>query len=142
MAEFDVGGMRYQSAKMPGKTQFHVARRLAPVLKSFDGVLKSIGDRAAGDAESDSVLGSIAPFLQALHDISDDDANYVIDECLKTVSRELPGGTGWAPIIGKLSNAPMIDLDMVSMMMITANVLKDQLASFTAGLPSILNLGR
>lgn len=142
MAEFEVGGQRYQSAKMAAKTQFHVARRLAPVLKSFDSVLRGIGDRAAGAADDDGMLGSIAPFVQALHDISDADADYIIDECLRVVSRELPGGTGWAPITGKLSNSLMIDLDMVTMMMITANVLKDQLASFTAGLPSILNLGR
>lgn len=137
MSEFHVAGHIYQTAKIPAMTQFHIARKLAPVLRSFEGVLKSIGGEKNGD-EAD-IFTTIDPFLTAIHDLSDDDSEYVINTCLGFVSRKIDGGTGWAPVMGRGSGQVMFeDIGMMEMLTITYTVIMDQIGSFTVDLPSIL----
>lgn len=85
--EFELEGKVYKTGKLDARTQFHIVRRLAPV------------------------IGEIAPFAQgkvgvealpilanAISKLTDADADYVIFGLLKVVVRKQDQGLGWGPV--------------------------------------------
>jgi hypothetical protein len=124
--EFTVGAHVYRCGKMNVRTQFHVSRRLLPI---FVGLAKG--------GEADDMIGQFGGLAEALAELKDDEADYVISHCLQVVQRKLPGDTGWAPVWSNSGNTLMMDdIGMVEMLQMVAEVIGHNLANFTEGLPS------
>ena len=70
MNEFEVDGHIYRSKKMAARTQFHVMRRMAPILAPLQAV-------ASGD-----MTGSLVALAEAIGGLSDEASDYVLDHCL------------------------------------------------------------
>ena len=120
--EFQVGTHTYLAQKMNAKQQFHVARRVLPLLAS------------AGNGES--VMDKLRGAAEALSEISDKDADYVIDHCLAVVKRKMAEGRGWAPIWSTGADKLMFeDISMMEMLQITGEVLAFNLGNFSDALP-------
>ena len=81
MIEVLIEGKDYRIVKLPAMEQFHILRKAAPVLSSVVG--------------SDDALSAIATSLGQL---PDDVAETVLLGLLKSVSRKIEGGLGWAPM--------------------------------------------
>ncbi|GAC1042256.1 phage tail assembly chaperone [Rhizobium sp. No.120] len=125
MAEFPIKGFKYRSGTMDAMTQFHVVRRLGPVLGSLRGML---------DNKLEDGLALIA---DAISKMSDADTEYVINACMAVVQREQAGGTGWAPIWSTQAKRPMFDdIDMAVMIQIVIAVIGAAIVPFSAALPS------
>lgn len=125
MAEFSIKGIKYRSGTMDAMTQFHVVRRLGPILGSFRNML---------DSKLDDGLSIIA---EAISKMSDVDTEYVINSCMAVVQREQAGGTGWANVWSTQAKRPMFDdIDMATMLQIVFAVIGDAIVPFFGALPS------
>lgn len=116
MTEFELDGATYQLAKMPAMTQFHVSRRVVPVMAALDG---------GGD--------TIAKLMGAISGLSDEDAEYVIGKCLADCRRK--SGDTWARVYVS-GNLMFEDIGMPGMIKLTFETLRENLTGFFTGLPS------
>jgi hypothetical protein len=150
MQEFRVGDHLYRSRKLNARQQFHVARRLAPLV----GQLMSLGpalsqlptpasdtapDETAVAATSQAFEGAIEALAMALARIPDNDCDYVLDHCMAVTQRAAGngGGPAWADIWNERAHRLMFeDIDMPTMMQIAAEVLRDNLSAFFSMLPA------
>ena len=104
--EFELNGQTYRTGKIDARSQFHIVRRLAPVLGE-------IAPAAAGGKMGG--LDALPPLANAIAKLSDADADYCLFGLLAVVSRKQPQGTGWGPV--STGNTLMYaDIDMVGML--------------------------
>jgi hypothetical protein len=121
--EFEIAGNTYRAGKMPTFTQFHVSRRLAPVLS---GLAVTAGEEAANFA------AFLQPIAEAVARMSDADCDFILDACLGVVQRQQ--GTSWAPVYVGAKQALMFDdIDMAVMLQLAAKVIQENLGGFFQG---------
>lgn len=108
-----IGAHEYQIGKLDPKRQFHVVRRIAPLM-----VQASAGDMPA--------------VLQALAAMSDVDVDYVLDTCLAVVARkqETAGGVVYAPVQPRPGQIMFSDLQASDLLEISMAVIQDSLGNF------------
>lgn len=143
--DFEVGGVKYRAAKMDAFSQFHVARKLAPVFAAMGGladvvVAHSVGGEKGGDDVVARASGSaLAKLTEAVSQLSDDDSEAVLIRCLSVVSRitETAAGASLAPVWSVQAKRFMFaDIGLMQMIQIAVHVIQDSLADFTGALPS------
>ena len=129
-SEIELGGHTYAIGKMSAMQQFHVMRRIAPLLTSLGGNLASFKD-AKGAEEMAAIL---EPLAQAMAQMKDEEANYVIFACLRVVSRKQSDGR-FQILVPEGRQALMFeDVGMADMLRLTAEVIKWNLMGFFEGL--------
>jgi hypothetical protein len=147
MLEFIAGEHHYRARKMNAFQQFHVARRLAPVITevmTMGDLLAQAGvttEVAEGEERRPDYTKLIVPFADALSRVSDEDCNYVLGACLAQVQRQ-QGGNGqgtvtWTDVWNARAKTIMFeDINALpSMMEIVIHVLQDNLMGFFGDAP-------
>ena len=115
--DFQINGIDYKAGKLHAKQQFHIVRRLAPILSGVVG---------KGEAE---VLSGIA---EAIASLNDADADFVLFGLLACVERKDPTG-GWAKVsVGE--SLMYQDIDLVVMLQIAAKAFEGNFSGFFQGL--------
>lgn len=143
--DITIGGAVYRTGRMNAKTQFHVARRLLPVLSALTSSTASDtapppenpGDGVSGGAdpaaEAAATAASFSRYVslaKTLASVPDADCDYVIAACLGVCQRQQTGG-GWAMVWNAAAGIPQFsDIDLATMMQLTVAVIKDNLGSF------------
>jgi len=120
--DFTINGFDYKAGKLNAKQQFHIVRRVAPVLAGLAG----------GKDENDILKGA----MSAISSLSDSDADFVLFGLLGCVERKDPTG-GW----GKVSTGELLmyaDIDFAIMLQIAAKAFEVNFAGFLGGLGSTL----
>lgn len=126
MADFQINGQTYRTSRLPVFTQFHIARRLAPVMAALAKAAADTG----GALTPDAVL---EPMAEALASMKDADVDYVLNACLSVTSR-LNNSTAYSPV--KVGNAIMFDdIGLPEMMQIAMQVVQDNLGNFLTAPP-------
>jgi hypothetical protein len=151
-AEITVGAdasgqaISYRLNKMPVRVQFQVARRLAPVVMHMRGVLGSLPPVDADPAiapiasamASTDFLGALEPLVEAIGGLPDETCDYVLDACLSAVQRNQ--GPAWTPIWNARGKTMQFDdIDLPTMLRLTAAVLQENLGGFFPAPPSGLS---
>lgn len=140
--EFETEGRTYRINKIDARSQFHIVRRLAPILGELAGALKG---RVAGSSVSKddpefkakAAMEVMPPIAEALAKLSDADADYVIFGLLKAVVRKQDQGLGWGPVA--TGTAIMYDdITMPTMLKLAWKALSFNMSGFFAALPSDL----
>ena len=126
MVEFVVTGKKYRSGKMDAFKQFHVGRRLAPVMATFAELVKS--------GSGVNPMEALPAVADALSNMTDADADYVLYACLCVVEREV-AGTSWGKVALVGSGIQYDDIEMPDLLNIVFHVLKDNFSSFSSALP-------
>jgi hypothetical protein len=123
--EFEIDGHIYTVGKISTRIQFHIARRMATVLARVASVEMK---------DASSALPIIA---SAIGELSDADADFVIFEALKCVSRKQEKGLGWGPVS---SGAELMysDINMVAMLKLVWEALSYNMKDFFSALPQEL----
>jgi hypothetical protein len=126
--EFEVAGKRYRAKTLSGKAQFHITRRLAPVLSSLKDLIGGGGAIGALEdtegAQAAAVIGAASPFLEAIAKMSDEDVDYIIDRCLEVTWR-LDERGGAQSMWNTAARRPMFDdLSMMEMLGIVWSVIQ------------------
>jgi hypothetical protein len=137
MTEFEIEGKQFRFEKLTAMQQFHVSRKIAPLipplLPVFDQIRKDEGKKAVVDD-----LGVIGPLLQPFADglagMSDEASEYVFGTCLGAVRYQHNGNwiQMWS-VAGKV--AMVMELNDVSLLLrIVVRVIQESLAPFLTGL--------
>jgi len=124
MHEFEVNGITYRCKKLTAFQQFHIARRLTPLLLALAGAGEKVNNFAA-----------------ALAGMSDSDGEYVISVCLSAVERFNTEHKNWAAVWNASANRAMfVDLnDLAALLPIVVKVIEDNLGNFWSALPTDLS---
>jgi hypothetical protein len=110
--------------------QFHVTRRLGPAL-----VIAGVSFKMLMNGENismDALVSVAGPVMQIISRMSDDDVEYIIRTCLKTVERMQNGA--FAPVLTADGSAFMFaDMDQAEMIRMTVEVIQNNLENFMPG---------
>lgn len=128
--ELDLNGHRYSIGKLSAKQQFHVSRRIAPIVPTLIPVFVRLAAGGRGITEDP---GGMADVLQPLADglaaMKDEDADYVLDTCMQAVQRRQEHG--WTAIWSAGQRVPMFqDIDLSVMLPLALRVIVGSLGPF------------
>jgi hypothetical protein len=138
-----IGEHLYEIGKMPTRTQFHVQRRVMPILlalgPSLIGALGSI--KATGDGEgkgeeaaADIMTAAAMPLVNSLATMPDAELDYIINACLSVCSRQV--GEKWARVMAPDGHTFMFaDMSSADMMKLTVATIQENLGNFFDMLP-------
>lgn len=124
--EFELEGRTYRANKIDARTQFHIVRRLAPVLGEIAPALQGKGG-----------LDALPPLANAVAKLTDSDADYVIFGLLKAVVRKQDQGLGWGPVATG-EQLMYDDITMPLMLKLAWQSFSFNMSGFFADLPSDL----
>jgi hypothetical protein len=134
MLNFEIKDRQYQAGRLSAMQQFHIARRLAPVITRM-------GEAGSFDLEQlkagGGMLKAIQPLADAVAALPDVDCDYVIKLCLAVTMRKQ--NDVWVHIWHKQADKLMFeDIDMFEMLLIVSHILRDSIGAFfpAAGLSS------
>lgn len=132
--EVEFGGKKYQIGRLDAMSQFHVSRRIAPVLPPL---IRTYLELASSDAPLTKNLGllatSIQPVMDAISQLKDDDAEYVVGKCMAVVERQHLDG--WAKVWSSAHKVSLFDdIDVGVMLELTVRVVMENLGPFISGL--------
>lgn len=124
--EFELEGRTYRANKIDARTQFHIVRRLAPVLGEIAPALQGKGG-----------LDALPPLANAVAKLTDSDADYIIFGLLKAVVRKQDHGLGWGPVATG-EHLMYDDITMPLMLKLAWQSFSFNMSGFFAALPSDL----
>ena len=139
--EIQLGDNTYSIGRLTAKQQFHVSRRIAPIIPPLIPVFMQLAKTAGGAAGAMGALTQnldgfgkiLQPFADALAAMNDADADYVMDNCLTAVQRQQP--TGWARVVSLEQKTLMFqDMDMSVILPLVVQVIVANLGPFIQGL--------
>lgn len=129
MSKLEVNGHTYAVGKLNALTQFHVSRRLAPMLAAMGISLQSL--QTGMNSSMEDFLPVLGPITDMMAKMPDEDVNYIIFTCLAVVSRQ--SGEKFGPIT-QGQNIMYEDIDMPTMLRLVVEVVKENLGTFMQGL--------
>lgn len=133
MSEDEFNGIRYRFGRMDAMKQFHVTRRLAPLVTRMGEVdfaaLLPPKPAEGEDVAKPNMLGKLQPIAEALSLLPDADCEYIINAAMSVVTREQ--GPTFVAVWHKGVGRPMFDdIDMLLMLNLTARTLMENLSGF------------
>lgn len=135
---FELGGREFSIRKLDAFAQYHIVRRLGPVLSELLPVLPKIQETVLKDSASEKekfeeAVKLLAPLFEGFAKLSDADADKVLHSLLVAV--EVKQSTGnWA----KVSNGSLLmfhDLEFPQLLMIAGRAFVFNLGNFFNALP-------
>ncbi len=132
MAELTINGINYRTGKLSLFAQFHVARRLLPVIGAAESAITGAGRTEDGVINEGAVMLQLA---NAVAQLSDADCNFVIDACAAVTQREAQAGqgVGWAQVYAPTARRFMFDdMDLQVLLQIIIAVLRENIGGFLA----------
>lgn len=124
--ELPLGQDLYQIGRLPALSQFHVTRRVAPILANMGvSVIDSL--RTTGELSDEDMVSVMGTAAEVVAKMSDADVEYVIFTCLSVVRKKQEDV--WAAVVnGKQFMFQTMDMQL--MMRLTVAVLKENLSGF------------
>lgn len=118
--EIEVGGNTYLIGTIDARKQFHVARRIAPVLIALSSSLEGV-------ASLDTMEKMMSKAAEVVSKMPEDDVDYVLNACLTVARRK--SGDSWARVMTG-TNLQFADMGMDEMLRITVETIKENLGGF------------
>lgn len=135
---FDVGDRKFKLGKIDAFRQFHIVRRIGPLLAelmpAMAGITKATTD---GMSEADKLeeFAKIAqPVMAGLAKLSDADADYVLYRLLSAVEVQQPQFNIWSKVATD-TGLLMQDLELPVLLQVAGRSLMFNLSGFFALLP-------
>ncbi|WP_079218932.1 phage tail assembly chaperone [Herbaspirillum robiniae] len=132
--ELELGENAYSIGKMSAMKQFHVSRRIAPLIPKLIPLFTRV--KAAGGVNVDDLDGLaevLQPFADSLAEMNDADAEYVMGACMAVVQRK--NEYGWTAAWNEQAKMPMFqDIDLGVMLPLTVRCIVANLGPFIQGL--------
>lgn len=137
--EIKLKGVSYRIGRINAIQQFHVSRRVAPILATLGlslgpELLEHLKDKRGWTV--DEVLPSIGPLSHILAGMSDEHVDYVLATCLGAVTRCQPNmgprnSDLWAPVTAAGGrDMAFEDIDMPTMVRLCIAVMEHNLMDF------------
>lgn len=133
MIEFEIDGKQYRAAKLDAIRQFHVSRKISPLIPLLVPVFVKIAKDGGFGKDLSGSAELLVPFADALAGMSDDAAEYILSTCLSVVQRKQ--GDAWAPVWSQSGKCCMFDdMDMGAMIPLVVRVIQESLGGFIRGM--------
>jgi len=132
MIAVELNGQSYRTGKLDAMRQFHLSRRLAPIIPPLIPVFVKL---KAGGLEQDMLgfAGVLGPFADGLAAMSDETSEYIIGTCLSVVQRQ--NGKTWANVWDAQGKVCMFDdMQLPDMVQLALRVIQDNLGPFISGI--------
>lgn len=136
---FQIGGRNFKLLKIPAFQQFHIVRRLGPVLGKLGPVMahfaKTSKEESSGDKNIEAMAAFLKPVMDGLSELSDDEANKVLFGLLSAVEMQQSAGN-WA----RLSTDSVLlfsDLELPVMLNCAGRSFMFNMSGFFQGLPKV-----
>ena len=139
--DFELKGKKFKLNKIHAMKQFHIVRRIAPLLAELLPALeqaaksKKSAENMSEDEKLSMVANFVAPIMEGLSKLSDADSEKVLFGLLSSVETQQITGN-WA----KISNDTMLvidDFELPVLMQIASKAFMFNLSGFFAALPSV-----
>ena len=128
-----IEGHDYQIGILDVMIQFHIARRLAPLMAQLGtAALSKIGTArlSEGNFGPDLLVVILGPIAEVISQMSDEDAEYIINNCLAVAMREQKPA-GWVPVVARGTNRRMFDdMKLTELLGITIATIEENLGDF------------
>ena len=147
MGEVTLGDRLYRIGRMNVNDQFHVARRLLPlvadILPAAQEMFKLFPEPTKEGEEPKpapqvNMTAALQPLLGAIGKLKDEDCDYIIAKCLAVVSRQDANGQMWANVWnGRAGRLQYEDISLPEMLQLTGHVIMENIADFSPALGSV-----
>jgi len=139
MSDVELAGYNYRCLRLPTRTQFHVVKRLIPVLQGLAPLFsQAANQRLTTDDEGNSVpdfssvtaIEAVAALSNTIGMLTDADSDFILDSALSCVRWQQ--GDRWIPLLGAggtLTNGGADDLAI--QLRLLWEVLSQSLANFS-----------
>lgn len=138
MNEFEIGDRKFKIGKLDAFRQFHIVRRVGPLLADFmpalAGMSKAKMDQMSESEKLEEFAKAIQPVMAGLSKLSDQDADYVLYRLLSCVEVHQPTFNSWAKISSD-TGLMMQDLELPVLLQAAGRSLMFNLSGFFALLP-------
>lgn len=135
--EFEYGGRRFKLSKVNPFKQFHIVRRVSPILSDLLVIAPQIEKLSKKDSTEDDktkMLSEVAgPIMKGLSKLTDADADYVLYGLLNAVEVE---HSGVFSKVAQGENLMMQDLELPTLINIAGKAFMFNLQNFFAVLPA------
>lgn len=133
MIEFEIAGQKYRAGKLDAFKQFHVSRKISPLLPALVPVFLRVTKNGGVSKDLSGVAELLTPFADGLAGMTDETAEYIISTCLSVIQRK--NGDVWAPVWSLSGKCCMFDdVDMGVMIPLIVRVIQDSLGPFIQGM--------
>lgn len=137
--DFQAGGREFKLSKIDAFKQFHIVRRLGPILGDIIPIAKKIaGTKATSQSDEEqfeTIAELVKPIMQGLSKLSDDDANKVLLGLLSAVEVKQSAGN-WARI-SRDENLMIQDLELPVMLQAAGRAFAYNLSGFFSIAPQV-----
>ncbi|MDH0638194.1 hypothetical protein N5D52_14700 [Pseudomonas sp. GD03860] len=138
MSEFDLGDSTYRIGKLDAFKQFHLSRKVAPIIPTLIPVFLKL-QQSASKSPLSGDIGAMAevmgPFADGIAAMPDEAAEFILGTCLAVVQRKQ--GDRWMPVWSSNQSTCMFDdMDLGVMLQLTFRVIKESLGPFISGMLS------
>lgn len=138
--DFTIGAREFKLSKVDAFKQFHIVRRISPILadllpgiKEFQKLSKKDNSQLSDDDKFEQFVPLAAPLIAGFSKLSDDDSNYVLLGLLSSVEIKQEHGN-WARVATK--DMIMIqDMELPMLLQIAGRAFMYNLSSFFSALP-------
>lgn len=138
--DFEIGGRKFKLRKMNVFKQFHVVRRISPILADLlpaIGDLQKTSSANSGKSETEKfeeTIKVLTPVLTGFSKLSDQDSEFLLYALLASAEVQLNGA--WA----KVSTDSMLmvqDMELPTLLQIAGHAFMYNLSGFFAVLPQV-----
>lgn len=136
--DFEIAGRKFKLSKINALEQFHIVRRITPILKALLPEVKTFqamaGKELTKDEQMDVFIKIAMPVMDGLADLTDKDSERVLFGLLSSVEmQQLPAGN-WARLANS-SGLMFADLGLSMLLQGAGRAFAYNLAGFFAELP-------
>lgn len=121
-----VGQHTYHFGRMDARTQFHVTRRIAPLLSTLGQAAGVLGQLSAMGPEA--MLAIMGPLAERMASMPEQDLDYVINKALAVTSRQQ--GEHLVPVMADSGVILFADITGEQLMALTSRCLQENLGNF------------
>lgn len=136
--DFQAGGREFKLSKIDAFKQFHIVRRLGPILGDIIPVAQKLkgmqSEKQTEEEKFESVAQLAKPIMEGLSKLSDQDANTVLLGLLSAVEIKQQPANNWARIV-RDGNLMIQDLELPVMLQVAGRAFAYNLAGFFATAP-------
>ncbi len=137
--DFEIGSRKFKLNKIDAIKQFHIARRITPVLSELIPAMGSIAKAAKSkkkvstEAEFDEIAKVLAPIMTGISKLSDEDSDKVLYGLLSSVEMQQQTGN-WARV--STDTSLMInDLELNVLLNLAGRAFMFNMGGFISALP-------
>ncbi|HEY0725849.1 MAG TPA: hypothetical protein VGD41_18015 [Pyrinomonadaceae bacterium] len=138
MSDVEIDGQLYRCGTLPTRTQFHVVKRLLPVIQGLAPLFQQAQQRLVTDEDGItrpdlsriSAIDAVAALSNTIGMMSDADGDFILDSALSCVRWEQNGR--WIPLYGPSGSLTNGSADnLATQLRLLWEVLSESLANFS-----------